>query len=366
MNNIGDRIKGCLMGGAVGDALGYEVEFTDWNSICRRYGGQGIQDLAIHGGKARFSDDTQMTLFTCEGMVLGFWRSNERGTGAEVAWYIYQAYLCWLMTQGSGKKKKAPVEPLWEHESELLREPGMNVQRAPGNTCLSALHSEHMGTIETPLNNSKGCGGVMRTAPLGFMQCWGPPIIKGAEAGAITHGHPGGWMPAGMLSDIIFRIIYDERKALHEIVEDSICKTISVWGELEYTHELIEMVRKAISLADTDIADVDAIHSIGGGWVGDEALAIAIYCCLKHTDDLRQALISAVNHSGDSDSTGAIAGNILGAYLGYEAIPDEWIQKIELRELILKEAENITEAAEYADKKYSGSNNKRMPLQRWG
>ena len=352
MKNIDDKIKGCLMGGAVGDALGYEVEFADWNSIRRRFGNQGIQDLATHGGKARFSDDTQMTLFTCEGMVLGFWRSEERGTGAEVAWYVYQAYLCWLMTQGSKKRKKEPIEPLWEHTSELLCEPGMNVRRAPGNTCLSALCSENMGTIETPLNNSKGCGGVMRTAPLGFMQCWGPPIIKGAEVGAITHGHPGGWMPAGMLSDIIFRIMYGEVKTLREIVEDSISKTISTWGDLVYTHEFIEMIRNAISLADTDTVDVDAIHSIGGGWVGDEALAIAIYCCLKYSDDLRRALISAVNHSGDSDSTGAIAGNILGAYLGYEAIPDEWIQKIELQDLILKEAEDISKVADYANKNY--------------
>ena len=112
------------------------------------------------------------------------------------------------------------------------------------------------------------------------------------------------------------------------------------------------MIRKAADLAGEEVDDLDAIRQLGQGLVGDEALAIAIYCCLKYSDDLRRALISAVNHSGDSDSTGAIAGNILGAYLGYEAIPDEWIQKIELQELILKEAEDISKVADYANKNY--------------
>ena len=352
MNQIFDKIKGSLMGGAIGDALGYEIEFVKWDTIRSRFGSSGIQEPVLHGGKAVFSDDTQMTLFTAEGMTLGFWRSEERGTGAEVAWYVYQAYLCWLRTQGFEKKKKEPAEPLWEHTSDLISEPGLKVRRAPGSTCITALSDDRMGTIEDPLNNSKGCGGVMRTAPLGFMHCWGPPIIKGAEVGAITHGHPGGWMPAGMLSDIIFRIIYGESKPLNEIVEDSVRKMTDTWGGLWYTDEFAEMIREAVRLAATDMAEADVIHSIGGGWVGDEALAIAVYSCLKHPDDIRGALICAVNHSGDSDSTGAITGNILGAYLGYDAIPDEWIQTIEMKELILQEAEKIAKAAEYADKTY--------------
>jgi ADP-ribosylglycohydrolase len=80
---------------------------------------------------------------------------------------------------------------------------------------------------------------------------------------------------------------------------------------------------------------------IGEGWVGEEALAIAVYCALKYQDDLRGALIAAVNHDGDSDSTGAITGNILGAYLGANAIPQAWLKKLELREVITELADDL-------------------------
>ncbi|MBK8809431.1 MAG: ADP-ribosylglycohydrolase family protein [Acidobacteria bacterium] len=63
------------------------------------------------------------------------------------------------------------------------------------------------------------------------------------------------------------------------------------------------------------------VSVLGGGWVGEEALAISIYCSLVSENDLSGALLLAVNHSGDSDSTGAITGNILGALHGIGAIP---------------------------------------------
>lgn len=63
------------------------------------------------------------------------------------------------------------------------------------------------------------------------------------------------------------------------------------------------------------------IAQLGVGWVGEEALAISVYCALKYQDDFKEAVIAAVNRNGDSDSTGAITGNILGAYLGLSRIP---------------------------------------------
>ena len=334
------KIAGCLMAGALGDALGYEVEFISWDAIRRRFGEGGIQNLVPEDGKARFSDDTQMTLFTNEGLVLGYRHKKQTGDTARAEYYIYQAYLCWLKTQDYYARKK---KTMWDKESTLLPVPELNVNRAPGNTCLSALRSGEMGTMEEPLNHSKGCGGVMRSAPAGFTAFWGEPLLVGAASGAITHGHPDGWIPAGMLSDIVYRIIYMEEKPLKEIVEDSLQAVQAAWGKtLPQTANFIRLVHRAMELAAGDIPDVDAIHSLGGGWVGDEALAIAIFSCLRHPDDLTAALISAVNHSGDSDSTGAIAGNILGARLGLDAIPKDWIRQLELTDIILQQADDMT------------------------
>lgn len=82
------------------------------------------------------------------------------------------------------------------------------------------------------------------------------------------------------------------------------------------------MIDKAIDLANEDVDDLEAIRELGQGWVAEETLAIAIYCALKYSNDFDKALIASVNHSGDSDSTGAVTGNILGAYLGLSGIPE--------------------------------------------
>ena len=138
------KITGCLMAGALGDALGYEIEFDSWKAIQQEYGTGGIRHLVLHGGKARFSDDTQMTLFTNEGLVLGA-RAKAAGDPAEAEYFIWQAYLCWLKTQ---YPETSRIKTMWDKSSELLTAPGLNVRRAPGNTCLSALSTGEMGTID--------------------------------------------------------------------------------------------------------------------------------------------------------------------------------------------------------------------------
>ncbi len=329
------RIAGCLLGGAIGDALGYEIEFEEWDTIRFRFGENGIQKLYLYDDRAVFSDDTQMTLFTLEGIILGYCRAENKGTGAPLSVYIWQAYLSWLKTQG--------IEPVNNNDkfdsiSSLLKEEAMNVRRAPGNTCLHALSSGEMGTIENPINDSKGCGGVMRTAPLGFFPFITNPVLEGAKAAAITHGHPLGWLPAGILSGIVHRCIWGdtEKTALKEIIEKVIQETAGQFPEYaEYMNELEALLRRAIAMSAEQWNDVEAIETLGGGWTGDEALAIAVYSCVKYPDQLKKALICAANHSGDSDSTAAIAGNILGAYLGLDQIDMQWVNHLEMRDLIM-------------------------------
>ncbi len=105
--------------------------------------------------------------------------------------------------------------------------------------------------------------------------------------------------------------------------------------------ECSKALNQALELADSDLPDSEAINILGEGWVGEEALAIAVYCSLKHGEDIKKALIASVNHSGDSDSTGAITGNIVGAYLGLSFIPKAWIEKLELKEVILQVADDL-------------------------
>lgn len=338
-----DSIRGSLYGGAVGDALGYPVEFFTWEMIRDKYGAGGIQDYVLDAGcgKALISDDTQMTLFTICGLLHGQTRGNLRGIAAHPSAYIHRAYLDWYKTQ-TGKAPDFSV-------SWILSCQELYSRRAPGNTCLSALESGVMGSTAQRINNSKGCGGVMRVAPLG-LSCpdWKGKQLKvldkeGAEVAAITHGHPLGFIPAAFLTHVIHQAAFykGEYAGLRAIVEEALKVTGELFGEEPQLGSFEELIDRAVKCTQNGESDADNIHTLGGGWVAEEAVAIAVYCVLKYEGDFSKALIASVNHSGDSDSTGAITGNILGAWLGYEAIEEKWKQNLELSDVILELADDL-------------------------
>ena len=164
-NIIKDRISGSLMAGAAGDALGYTVEFMSRRSILAQYGDKGITKFDLDSeGKALVSDDTQMTLFTACGMLMGVTRGYMRGIGGQPEEYVDGAYLDWYYTQ-TGKKKQMLTNDF--HYTWLRDLPELAHRRAPGNTCLSACESLFQG--KEVQNNSKGCGGVMRVAPMALL-----------------------------------------------------------------------------------------------------------------------------------------------------------------------------------------------------
>ena len=149
-----------------------------------------------------------------------------------------------------------------------------------------------------------------------------------------------------MLAEIIYRILFgDPSASLRDIVEQARDTTARIFADDEHIDALTGIINEAIALSDNNERDLVNIHQLGEGWVGEEALAIALYSCLKYPDDFSQALIVSVNHKGDSDSTGAIAGNILGAWIGYEAMEAKWKEKLELSDEILEIADLLCEKA---------------------
>lgn len=114
----------------------------------------------------------------------------------------------------------------------------------------------------------------------------------------------------------------------------------------------LELMNKALALAKEDIDDLDAIHAIGQGWVAEETLAIAVYCAFKYSHDFDKAMITSVNHEGDSDSTGAVTGNILGARVGLSVIPSKYKENLELYDTIVEIADDLyydCQISEYGD-----------------
>lgn len=314
-----DRFLGCFLGGAVGDALGYPVEFIDEKSICRGYGDGGIRTLDQAGNPAIITDDTQMTLFNMNGLLYAL--TNEKPIFPSV-WLAHRE---WLGTQGDksrmDNKKKAHM---WLYDQDVL-----HARRAPGISCLTAIRgSVHGGTIEDPVNNSKGCGSIMKAAPFGlflkYQQDTDPEDYLrsvydlSARLSAQTHGHPLGYFSGGYLALLLARIVHLEPGA-NGRVEDAIKKVRM--GDSDWEQELTAGAAKAVALAlDPSVSDLDGIHALGEGWVAEEALYISLFCAVRYQDDFAAAIRCAVNHKGDSDSTGAICGNILGAWLGVQTV----------------------------------------------
>ena len=345
---IKDRIRGCMIGGAAGDALGYAVEFKSERGIFEEYGENCITAYELDGasGKALISDDTQMTLFTAAGLLLGDTRFALRGIRANPGAYVEKAYRDWLNTQNMTYEEfKAAPEYSVETFTWLSDVPGLYHRRAPGNTCLSALSSGKSGSPEERINDSKGCGGIMRVAPLALN--YGKADIKvldeeGARIAALTHGHSLGFIPAAMLTHIISRIVFS---ACPIPLENIVSEALDTVGEIfcgdPHLGELTQIIRLAVALSANGESDLANIRRLGAGWVAEETLAIAVYCALRHRGDFSAGIIAAVNHGGDRDSTGSVTGNIHGALLGYSAIGEKWKKDLELREVILELADDV-------------------------
>lgn len=323
-----DRFLGCVLAGAVGDALGAPVEFQSIEAIRERFGQAGTTGYAEeYGGRGTITDDTQMTLFTLEGLIRG-----HRGEHADPYGPMQHAYQRWLYTQA--------VDSTWarnggifatrpEPDGWLITNRELFAQRAPGSTVTSALRAfargGQRGSMGHRLNDSKGCGGVMRAAPMALLGEDGFAFAVGTAL--LTHGHPSGFLSAGALAHLVHLLLADAT------LPDAFAATRAKLLTWDDSAEQVAALDAAVELAGEGPTPETIEARLGGGWTGEEALAIAVCAALTATD-LRHGLLLAVNHSGDSDSTGAICGNLLGAMWGTSAIPDEWLAELELRDVI--------------------------------
>ncbi len=309
-----ERVSGCLIGGAIGDALGAATEFLDLPTIYDVFGPDGLVDFgSAYGQAVAFTDDTQMTLFTAEGLV---WAARDGSDPLDAVWAAYQR---WLSTQRGSVPSDA---------SGLAAAPELQHARAPGLTCIGSVEGGTPGRVDQPINDSKGCGGVMRVAPVGLVasspaQAWD----LGCGTAALTHGHPGGWAPSGAMAVMIEALC-----AGHSLAA-AIDSGRAALAKEPQAEEALDWLDRGIALGQRGALDGETIDEFGAGWTGDEALAISVACVLAEPDS-NQALLIAVNHSGDSDSTGSIVGQLLGAAHGLGTFRKDWVERIEAAPLL--------------------------------
>ena len=353
--SVQDRIRGCLLGGAIGDALGGPVEFWSYSDIHERCGDRGVRDFlpATYGstrGVGLITDDTQMTLFTVEGIIRAVVRIKGRGIGS-VHGPMQHAYQRWYTTQTF----MAPPEVTDEQDPNFVdgwlgHQQWLYSRRAPGNTCMTALASLRGGSFgATAINDSKGCGTVMRSAPFGFMDTEDCGWIA-VECSEITHGHQAASGSAGALAVLIKEI---SRGATLADAVGGAKRWTNEWASKRYSAtEVADALQAAINAAAEGNPSAQVVASLGQGWIAEEALAITLYCALSYPepDQVLDALSLAVSHSGDSDSTGAICGNILGALHGEQALPPELVEGVEGSSVIREIADDLTTLVESPEK----------------
>ena len=327
-----DRIRGCLLGLAIGDAYGAPIEFLRRREIIERFGPDGPHDLepwGSHPGGA-YTDDTQMSVATARGLL--DWRAASGwAPGATADQDALEA-----LEHAIGRRY---VEWYRSHAWD---------GRAPGTACLTALGSG------IPVD-SKGCGGVMRVAPLGCADLGRAAFEAGARAAALTHRHHTSDAASGFQARIVDWLVggEDDLRAAARAARS----TLVAWPE---SGGALDAVDTAIALAgDASVETYEALGRIGHvgvetpdapgkGWVAEEALGIGLFCALRFAGDFAAALRAAAVISGDSDSTASIAGAMLGAAGGTAALPAAWREKVEDRDELLRLADDLAGGAEPA------------------
>ncbi|WP_218027077.1 ADP-ribosylglycohydrolase family protein [Nocardia vaccinii] len=340
-----DRVRGSLLGGAVGDALGWPIEFYELDAIREFHGPEGVTGFLPIGrdpdAPQQITDDTQMTLFTAEGLL-------RLPPGADPAPVLARAYLRWLRTQRQEGPGLAP-------DGWLASQPFLYARRSPGNACMSGLDRQEREYCEPrplgapgPVNaDSKGCGTVMRSAPFGLARL-GPDLAftMAARCAQLTHGHPTGYLSAGIFAALIDRVVAGI--PLRDAVQQSIAQITGGPG----AEETVAALQRAVGVAQEGEPTAELVEKVGAGWIAEECLAIAVYCALvaDRTADPRAALLLSVNHSGDSDSTGAVAGNLIGAAHGLSALPLDWVGRVEGRDELVQVADDLILAFHVGDR----------------
>jgi len=316
-----ERFEGCIVGHAVGDALGAPVEFMTRKEILAAHGPEGVTDFvpwttAAHKfPRGSYTDDTQMMLATAFGMLDALEISRSGGF-EDVPAAVYARYREWLATQS---------------------EPGY--ARRPGSTCIDALTSGVAGCVYDAINDRKGSGGIMRVAPAGLVERPVRAFETAAEIAALTHGHPTGYLSAGFYADVISRVVRGAD------ISTAVAETREILLGYDDYDETLEAVDRAVELYMSDVHPVEAVQLIGEGWIAEEALGIALMCSMSYPSDWRRATLASVNITGDSDTTGALTGGLSGAALGVDAIPAGWVDDVEDSGLLLDVAARLLAVA---------------------
>ncbi|MFD7335226.1 ADP-ribosylglycohydrolase family protein [Streptomyces violascens] len=325
------RVRGCLLGGAIGDTLGAGVAGLALTEIREQHGMDALGDLApAYGRPGAVSAATQLTLFTVDGLIRAQVR---RDTGA---WHpptdVHRAHLRWAATQRDWGPDERREDNGW-----LAREEWLYARRDPAKACLVGLGDDVMGTLEQPKNpGADDPAALTRSAPFGLLVGWEPQLVLqlAVECAAQTHGDPAAYLSAGALAVVVHGL------ARGESMDGAVQRALAQLALRPGHQPVTEALKHALGAVRQGMPSPGLVATLGTGHTAPEALAIGVYCALVG-EDIRHGLLLAVNHDGPSDATGTVCGSLLGAMHGETALPPAWLAQLEGRSTLLELADDF-------------------------
>ncbi|WP_415950076.1 ADP-ribosylglycohydrolase family protein [Streptomyces sp. KLOTTS4A1] len=325
------RVRGTLLGGALGDALGAPVAGMALGEVRQVYGAEGLVDLVpAYGRRGAVTAGTQLTLFTVDGLIRAQVR---RDTGA---WHppsdVHRAYLRWAATQREWGPDERRKDDGW-----LARKEWLYARRDPDRALLTGFGDERLGTIEQPKNpGERGPAAAARSAPFGLLVGWEPQLVMqlAVECAVQSHGHPGAYLSAGAFAVLVHAL------ACGEAPDAAVQRALGLLAGRPGHEPVSEALQQAAGAVRQGPAGDVRVDALAGARTAEAALGAAVYCALA-CEDIRHGLRLAVNHGGDSAAVGALTGALLGAMHGETALPPAWVAELEGRATLLELADDF-------------------------
>ena len=321
--------RGCLLGLAVGDAMGYTVDTKTWPQIQEDYGPHGLQGYDLLNGYADVTSHTQLAVFTCNGLLLGLTRGQIYGKMAPFVKYAGLAQQEWAA--GQRRYDQPRRNYCWSFRIQELRR-----RHCTDTRMVETLNRNLLGSLEEPSTRYDTPASIATAVSAGL---FGDPKRMeqeeidrlGAECVALTHGHPLAFLPGAAIAHLISKCLTDQDTPLEDLVNEALTALDDQFGrEYRQVKEITTHVRHAMTLArERSLHPVQAMEKLKCD-NGAEVLAGAVYAALLWEQDFDSAVIAAVNHSGRSAAVGCLTGAILGARMGAEALPDFYLEGLEI------------------------------------
>ncbi len=332
--------RGCLLGMAVGDAMGYTVDSRSWQEIREDYGPHGLLGYDLVNGYADITSYTQIAAFTCNGLLFGLTRGQMAGKMAPFIKYIELSCREWAASQRPWGRPSRTY--CWlRRKAERCRRHCMDTRM------LDTLNRQTLGTLETPVNSFSGPGALTSAIGVGLFYDENrmdqqEMDLLGAEAVALTHGNPGAFLSGAVLTHIMSGLLRTPGAPLKPLVLEALEAMKEQFGhQYSQAYEVATAVRHAVTYAESPgLGQVEVMERLECDSAA-QVLAGAVYACLASREDFDSAMIAAVNHSGRSAAVGAVTGAILGIRLGEEALPDFYIECLEPAEVLRELADDL-------------------------